>query len=302
MASGKRASMREGPLADLFRKTEQAGRAGRRAAAPPPAPRRAPASPRPPRRPRQERRAPEPPPPHPRETGYPHPSLRRDADAPPTPEPRVPTPQERLRHAFSADIPDNILEPPAPRPARRRARSVRRASPTSRRRGARAKPVGQPVLRVVGVGGAGVNAVNRMVEAQVEGVEFIADQHRPAVAAAVDGRHHAAHRPADHPRAGRRLEPRSRPRSRDGGVRPHQGAAQGLGHGLHRRRRRRRHGHRRGADRRAHRPRARRADRRHRHQAVRLRGQPPRGGGRRRHRRRWPTRSTRSSSCRTTGC
>src|SRR5437016_10757779 len=33
---------------------------------------------------------------------------------------------------------------------------------------------GQPVIRVVGVGGAGVNAVNRMVEAEVEGVEFIA--------------------------------------------------------------------------------------------------------------------------------
>ena len=32
----------------------------------------------------------------------------------------------------------------------------------------------QAVLRVVGVGGAGVNAVNRMVEAQVPGVEFIA--------------------------------------------------------------------------------------------------------------------------------
>ncbi|MDQ6835477.1 MAG: cell division protein FtsZ [Actinomycetota bacterium] len=31
-----------------------------------------------------------------------------------------------------------------------------------------------PVLRVVGVGGAGVNAVNRMVEAEVEGVEFLA--------------------------------------------------------------------------------------------------------------------------------
>jgi cell division protein FtsZ len=30
------------------------------------------------------------------------------------------------------------------------------------------------VLRVVGVGGAGVNAVNRMVEAQIEGVEFVA--------------------------------------------------------------------------------------------------------------------------------
>ncbi len=36
------------------------------------------------------------------------------------------------------------------------------------------RPVGKPVLRVVGVGGAGVNAVNRMIEAQVDGVEFIA--------------------------------------------------------------------------------------------------------------------------------
>ncbi|MGA2925384.1 MAG: cell division protein FtsZ [Solirubrobacteraceae bacterium] len=34
--------------------------------------------------------------------------------------------------------------------------------------------IGTPVLRVVGVGGAGVNAVNRMVEAEVEGVEFLA--------------------------------------------------------------------------------------------------------------------------------
>ena len=35
-------------------------------------------------------------------------------------------------------------------------------------------PVGKPQLRVVGVGGAGVNAVNRMIEAEVSGVEFIA--------------------------------------------------------------------------------------------------------------------------------
>src|SRR5437588_598647 len=35
-------------------------------------------------------------------------------------------------------------------------------------------PVGRPVLRVVGVGGAGVNAVNRMVEAEIAGVEFMA--------------------------------------------------------------------------------------------------------------------------------
>jgi cell division protein FtsZ len=36
------------------------------------------------------------------------------------------------------------------------------------------RPVGTPVIRVVGVGGAGVNAVNRMIEAEIEGVEFIA--------------------------------------------------------------------------------------------------------------------------------
>ncbi len=34
--------------------------------------------------------------------------------------------------------------------------------------------VGHPIIRVVGVGGAGVNAVNRMVEAEVEGIEFLA--------------------------------------------------------------------------------------------------------------------------------
>ncbi|WP_353866760.1 cell division protein FtsZ [Svornostia abyssi] len=33
---------------------------------------------------------------------------------------------------------------------------------------------GHPIIRVVGVGGGGVNAVNRMVEARINGVEFIA--------------------------------------------------------------------------------------------------------------------------------
>ena len=37
-----------------------------------------------------------------------------------------------------------------------------------------APQVGGPLLRVVGVGGAGVNAVNRMVEAEITGVEFLA--------------------------------------------------------------------------------------------------------------------------------
>ena len=170
MASGKRASMREGPLADLFRKTEQARRAGRRERRPRP-PTRA-ASPRrrrpPPRSAaRRSRRR--------RTRARPATRIRRSArraDAPPAPEPHVPTPQERLRHAFSADIPENILDrqPPA---ATRRDPYVSRVADEPTPWGT-AKPVGQPVLRVVGVGGAGVNAVNRMVEAQVEGVEFIA--------------------------------------------------------------------------------------------------------------------------------
>jgi cell division protein FtsZ len=119
MGSGKRASMREGPLAALFRQTETEG-LGRPAASQPPA----------------------------RE---------------PAPEtPRLPTPQERLRHAFSSDLPENIMAPPPPPEA-----PAPYYPPTP-------EAVGSPQLRVVGIGGAGVNAVNRMIEAEVAGVEFVA--------------------------------------------------------------------------------------------------------------------------------
>jgi cell division protein FtsZ len=159
MASGKRASMREGPLAALFRRTDETEEA-----APPAEAKDVPAPTTPAARGRRAQ-APSPPP-HPRDTGYPHPGLGESAQLE-AEEPRIPTPQERLRHAFSADIPDNILDPT---PARgRRAAAVEDDGPWDR-----ARPVGQPVIRVVGVGGAGVNAVNRMVEAQVEGVEFLA--------------------------------------------------------------------------------------------------------------------------------
>jgi cell division protein FtsZ len=122
MASGKRASLREGPLADLFRRTEEDDDAG---AAPP---------------------------------------ARRQATAPLV--------AERLRHAFDEDIPESVLapadppatpEPDAP-PAPRDVYARPDAEPTP----------GIPTLRVVGVGGAGVNAVNRMIEADVKGVEFLA--------------------------------------------------------------------------------------------------------------------------------
>jgi cell division protein FtsZ len=110
--------------------------------------------------------------------------------------PRVPSPRERLRNVFSADIPANVMEPPAAQTAAgaaaaaeaptRRAPAEEPASSTSAapaydvyareepRPFGTAAPVGHPVIRVVGVGGAGVNAVNRMVEAEVEGVEFLA--------------------------------------------------------------------------------------------------------------------------------
>ena len=171
MASGKRASMREGPLADLFRKTEEAADAADEARSaseertPPPSTSAA-----------QERRRAGGTdlPPHPRETGYPHPALSTPEEEPPAPaEPRVPTPQERLRHAFSTDIPDDILDRVPARRAHEEPDPYARVAEEPTPWGT-AKPAGQPVLRVVGVGGAGVNAVNRMVEAQVEGVEFVA--------------------------------------------------------------------------------------------------------------------------------
>jgi cell division protein FtsZ len=82
----------------------------------------------------------------------------------------APTPHERLRHAFSQDLPEDILSPTRPRTSYESDPYARSATPAW----GTAQPVGQPIIRVVGVGGAGVNAVNRMVEAEVEGVEFIA--------------------------------------------------------------------------------------------------------------------------------
>jgi cell division protein FtsZ len=162
MSSGKRerASMREGPLAELFRKTEQADPQPR--AATPPEPTREPAPPAEPAR------------------DYPHPSL--GAPEPPAETGRqVPTPQERLRSAFSSDLPENILDA-APAPATPAAARVtpppappREPAPAYDENpwSATSRP-GNPVIRVVGVGGAGVNAVNRMVDAGVAGVEFLA--------------------------------------------------------------------------------------------------------------------------------
>jgi cell division protein FtsZ len=130
MGSGKRASMREGPLAALFRKTETEGLDGDAPAAQP--------------EPQQQAAA-------------------RPALAPEPEAPRIPTPQERLRHAFSSDLPENIMSPPPSPPA-----APAPYYPPE------PQAIGSPELRVVGIGGAGVNAVNRMIEAEVAGVDFVA--------------------------------------------------------------------------------------------------------------------------------
>ncbi len=124
MGSGKRASMREGPLAALFRKTETEGLED----AQPPV-----------------------------------------AEQPP--ERTTPTPEERLRHAFSTDVPGDMMAPVDDEPNRQipppSASDYQWAPP-------REEQVGTPQIRVIGVGGGGVNAVNRMIEAEITGVEFIA--------------------------------------------------------------------------------------------------------------------------------
>jgi cell division protein FtsZ len=186
--SGKRASMREGPLADLFRKTAEDTTPAQKPTepeAPAPAAEAEPAAPPapaiPPAPAATEAAS------DPRRRS--HPSFESPTPAEEPPERHIASPQERLRAAFASDIPENLLEAPAePARPRRQVEPTRRVEPAptvappanvyARPDHADPFPVapamGSPVLRVVGVGGAGVNAVNRMVEAEVEGVEFLA--------------------------------------------------------------------------------------------------------------------------------
>jgi cell division protein FtsZ len=173
MPTPKRASMREGPLSQLFRKTAE-DTAQEKPPAPP--------------EPAQETEAAPPVDEAAAQPALPHPSLHASVPVEKasdpgvgTGEPRrpgVPSARERLESAFSADIPASLMEPAAKTPKKRApaapkhdvyARPEHTYEPV-----APIQPAGRPVIRVVGVGGAGVNAVNRMIEADIEGVEFIA--------------------------------------------------------------------------------------------------------------------------------
>ncbi len=176
-----RASMREGPLAALFRKTEEgeapAGEESERGGAQEALSRET----------RSQERAEES-----AEDARPHaasPKERGDESAEDvrahaaSPRERgdvsvedarahVASPKERLLQAFSSEIPANVMERPRPATSAGQMREVQaREQPLPTPADG---PAGHPLIRVVGVGGAGTNAVNRMVEAQVPGVEFVA--------------------------------------------------------------------------------------------------------------------------------
>ena len=154
MAKNKRnrASMREGPLSELFRRTTGRGE----------------------------------------EEGT---EEEKQPTAPGQPEtPAGRSPQDRLRSAFSSEDPPaekaEAAAPAAPRAPAGDAPTpgaegekpgeveprvpVTPPAPAPAPNRTAAPPAGGPALKVVGVGGAGVNAVDRMIEAGIAGVEFIA--------------------------------------------------------------------------------------------------------------------------------
>ena len=170
MSRRKRASMREGPLADLFRSTSDDAPAD-----PPEAPvaRRAIRPSREEAADRSSTTAPRAPDDAGRAARRPRPRPRacrsgRAAEPPPVNEGSTEPPPERLKRVFSEE----------PRHQRREIEPIVETPRYGREEPEYAPPGSgephTPVIRVVGVGGAGVNAINRMVEARIPGVEFMA--------------------------------------------------------------------------------------------------------------------------------
>jgi cell division protein FtsZ len=139
----KRASMREGPLAELFRATEAAQRQAEKEGKTLPG------------EPLEETVEHPPPTPHLEVAPDPAPKPER-----PTPVRQPPEPVRRPEQPADRGI-ARLLEPmPEPPPRLHRA--------------PRSDAAYLAVIRVVGVGGAGLNAVNRMIDAGLSGVEFVA--------------------------------------------------------------------------------------------------------------------------------
>jgi cell division protein FtsZ len=164
----RRASMREGPLAELFRATEAAQRQGEgepEAAATPatePEERTVEHVPS-----WEEASAPSPTPPTPSPDPMPPPPMPDPAPPTPTPDPRPdPLPPEP---------PPQMRAPAPPPPVVTRYAEPLPESPARLHR-APLSDAGSylAMIKVVGVGGAGLNAVNRMIDAGINQVEFLA--------------------------------------------------------------------------------------------------------------------------------
>ncbi len=182
----KRASMREGPLAELFRATEAAQRQGEQPEQQqgqqqlqPPEERTVehvpswdelsaessipePPSPTP-------DPLPTPPAPDPMPTEPPMPPSPGPDPEPPTPRPEPPRPEIR-----AVPEPPPLSSVPAPPPATRFADSLPEPPPRLHRAPRAESAAYLAVIRVVGVGGACLNAINRMIDAGISQVEFVA--------------------------------------------------------------------------------------------------------------------------------
>ena len=145
----RRASMREGPLAELFRATEAAQRQAEKEGKP------------------EERAAPV-----------------EEAKAAPTP---VDPPEKTVEHVPEWE--EEAVPTPPPPPSEPVRLPERAPEPERERPRPKLEPLPEPpprlhrvpepgayiaVIRVVGVGGAGLNAVNRMIDADISQVEFVA--------------------------------------------------------------------------------------------------------------------------------
>ena len=136
------------------------------------------------------------------------------------------------------------------------------------------------VIKVVGVGGGGVNAVNRMIDAGLKGVEFIA-VNTDAQALLMSDADVKLDIGRDLTRGlGAGSDPDVGPAGRRGTPRRDRRGAEGRRHGLHHRRQGRWHRHRRRAGDRRDGQEHRSAHHRRGHPAVRVRGPSPVGAGR----------------------
>jgi cell division protein FtsZ len=170
----KRASMREGPLSDLFRSTTEDAPHD-----PPEAPRYGREDPAEAKKAEaEELRAAGP------VTGEDSSSSGAAGEEPSPAPPAAEAPREEAPGLYDQDVEGSVESAPerlkrvfAEEP-RVRGEELTRTPRYGRDEPAYEPPGSgephQPVIKVVGVGGAGVNAVNRMVDARVPGVEFMA--------------------------------------------------------------------------------------------------------------------------------